>query len=259
VTGFDTARFGASLTTERLGRSLVALAETDSTMDDARAAADNGAPEGHVIVADQQRLGRGSHGRVWSSPAGGDLYFSVVLRPALSLADLPPLTLAVGLAVADTVRGVAPNALVRIKWPNDVFLEGKKCAGVLVETRSVGLDPAAVIVGIGINVNRLEFDAELARESTSIALVTGQPVDRERLLAKLLEELERQVTRFVAHGAALVVSSVEEHLLYRGQRIAIDELRGTLRGVDPDGALRLQVDTGDTVRVLSGRMRLDDA
>jgi BirA family biotin operon repressor/biotin-[acetyl-CoA-carboxylase] ligase len=257
VSAFDAARCGSLLTTEHLGRSLVALNETDSTMDDARAAADSGAPEGHVILADQQRRGRGSHGRVWSSPPGSDLYFSVVLRPALSLADLPPLTLAVGLAVADALAREAPHADVGIKWPNDVFVDGKKCAGVLVETRSVGLDPAAVIVGIGINVNRLEFEPDLAGESTSLTLVTCQPVDREALLANVLLQLERRVTRFVAHGAAVIASSVEERLLYRGQQVAIDQHRGTLLGVDADGALRLRLDTGGTVRVLSGRLRPD--
>lgn len=259
MSAFDPARCSALLTTERLGRSLVALPETDSTMDDARAAADDGAPEGHVILADQQRRGRGSHGRAWSSPPGSDLYFSVVLRPALSLADLPPLTLAVGLAIADALGQAAPHADVRIKWPNDVFVDGKKCAGVLVETRSVGLDPAAVIVGIGVNVNRLAFDPELAGESTSLALATGQPLDREALLASILLRLEQRVTRFVAHGAAVVVGAVEERLLYRGQRVAIDEQRGTLLGVDTDGALRLRAETGGTVRVLSGRLRPDPA
>jgi len=254
VSVFDAARCAALLTTERFGRSLVALTETDSTMDDARAAADEGAPEGHVVLADQQRRGRGSHGREWSSPPGSDLYFSLVLRPALSLADLPPLTLAVGLAVADALAQVAPAATVGIKWPNDVFVDGKKCAGVLVETRSIGLDPTAVIVGIGINVNREEFDPSLIAESTSLALVTGQPLDREALLCGLLLQLEQRVMRFVAHGAGSVVHAVEERLLYRGQRVSIDEHTGTLLGVDADGALRLRVDSGSVVRVLSGRL-----
>lgn len=252
---FDGARCTALLSTERFGRSLTVLAETDSTMDDARAAADGGAPEGHVVLADQQRRGRGSHGRVWSSPPGSDLYFSLVLRPALSLADLPPLTLAVGLAVADALALAVPHADVAIKWPNDVFVNGQKCAGILVETRSVGLEPAAVVVGIGINVNRMEFDPELVAESTSLTLALGQPVDREDLLADVLEQLERRVTAFVAHGAGVIVGGVEERLLYRGEPVVIDELRGTLLGVDGDGALRVRVEGGATVRVISGRLR----
>lgn len=252
---FDGARCTALLSTERFGRSLTVLAETDSTMDDARAAADGGAPEGHVVLADQQRRGRGSHGRVWSSPPGSDLYFSLVLRPGLSLSDLPPLTLAVGLAVADALAHAAPESRVAIKWPNDVFVNGKKCAGILVETRSVGLEPAGVIVGIGINVNRTAFDPDVLPEPTSLALVLGAPLDREALLAQVLLELERRVTSFVAHGAAVVVSAIEERLLYRGQPVAIDDQRGTLLGVDADGALRLRTTTGATVRVLSGRLQ----
>ena len=186
---------------------------------------------------------------------GSDLYFSLVLRPALSLADLPPLTLAVGLAVADALALAVPHADVAIKWPNDVFVNGQKCAGILVETRSVGIEPAAVVVGIGINVNRMEFDPTLVAESTSLALALGQPVDREDLLADVLEQLERRVTAFVAHGAGVIVAGVEERLLYRGEPVVIDEQRGTLLGVDGDGALRVRVEGGATVRVISGRLR----
>jgi BirA family biotin operon repressor/biotin-[acetyl-CoA-carboxylase] ligase len=144
---------------------------------------------------------------------------------------------------------------VRIKWPNDVFVDGKKCAGVLVETRSVGAQPTAVIVGVGVNVNRQAFDPALAAESTSLALVSGASVDRELLLATLLGALERQVARFLDAGPGALARDVEARLLYRGQRVLVDEQAGLLAGVDPDGALRICDDEGVTRRVVSGRLR----
>lgn len=259
ATSFDAKRCGALLGTRYIGRSLTALAETGSTMDDARAAADEGADDGHVVLADHQTSGRGSHGRGWSSPPGSDLYFSVVLRPALELSDLPPLTLAVGLAVAntlaDTLAVSTSEASVRIKWPNDVFVNGKKCAGVLVETRSGGLEPNAVIVGVGLNVNRSSFDPELAAESTSLTQVASTLFDREALLARLLAALEHEVTRFVDAGPAAIVRDVEARLLHRGERVDVDGRTGTLLGVDPDGALRVEDSDGVVRRLLSGRVR----
>src|SRR6185503_19101937 len=119
-----------------------------------------------------QRRGRGSHGRSWASPSGGDLYLSIVARPQLPLAQLAPLTLAVGLGVADAadaVLGAAARAPARVKWPNDVWLGGKKCAGILVETRSGSAAPE-LIVGVGVNVNRVSFPDELAVTATSLRL-----------------------------------------------------------------------------------------
>lgn len=258
MTTFDAARCREALDTERYGRSLTALSATESTMDDARAAAEQGAPEGHVVVADHQRHGRGSHGRVWSSPAGTDLYFSLVLRPTLTLADLPPLTLAVGLAVAEILEGAlrAPlgSGRVQIKWPNDVFVDGKKCAGVLVETRSVGSAPATVIVGVGVNVNRVDFDPELAAESTSLALAAGAPFSREALLAQLLGALERQVARFTAAGPSAIARDVSARLLYRDEQVRVDDVRGTLTGVSTDGALCVTDEAGVARQLLSGRV-----
>ncbi|MCA9578845.1 MAG: biotin--[acetyl-CoA-carboxylase] ligase, partial [Myxococcales bacterium] len=241
MTTFDAERCREALDTERYGRSLTALSATESTMDDARAAAEQGAPDGHVVVADHQRNGRGSHGRAWSSPAGTDLYFSLVLRPTLTLSDLPPLTLAVGLAVAQTLEallnGSSGQHRVHIKWPNDVFVDEKKCAGILVETRSIGAAPAAVIVGVGVNVNRLGFEPELASASTSLALALGAAYPREPLLAQVLGALERQVTRFSVSGPAGIAADVDARLLHRGETVRVDDVRGTLTGVSPEGAL----------------------
>ena len=242
----------------RYGRSLRVLAETASTNDDARADALAGAPDGHVVVADFQSAGRGSHGRVWTSPAGSDLYLSIVERPAMPLAELPPLTLAVGLGVADAVlrtfdvdAGIVPE----VKWPNDVWLRGRKCAGILIEASSTGEIAGPVVIGIGLNVNRLEWPDELRSTATSLRAerAAGTPLDRGRVLALLLKEVERCVDVFALHGGAAIASALDSRLALRGQRVRCGAITGKLAGVAPSGAVRIATDQG-MQELVAGRL-----
>lgn len=246
------ARVAARLSTIRYGRSLDVRAETGSTNDDAREAAAEGAPDGHVVVADRQRAGRGARGRSWDSPGGTDLYVSIVARVPLSPARLPPLTLAVGLGVAEAVRASAPDADVDIKWPNDVRLGGRKCAGILIETVSSGGRIESAVIGIGLDVNRREFDPGL--EASSLALAIGRSLDRADVLAAVLGRVEAEVDRFVARGPGDVVARVAPRLAWRGERVRVDELEGELLGLAADGALALRID-GETRTVRAGTLR----
>ena len=132
---------------------------TASTMDDASAAAAQGASDGHVVLADEQTSGRGAHGRHWLSPPGTDLYFSVVTRPAVEPASTALVTLAAGLGVRDAVAASLPGLSVLVKWPNDIWVERRKCAGILVESRTVGMRVESMIIGVGLNVNRTRVAA----------------------------------------------------------------------------------------------------
>lgn len=230
----------AHLNSRVYGRSRVVVAETGSTMDDARAAEEAGLPDGHVVVADTQSAGRGSRGRTWHSPAGVDLYFSVVARPALSSNAWPLLTLAVGAGVAEAL-GEASARSATIKWPNDVLLDGKKCAGILVETRSsAGTAPESAIIGVGVNVNRRAFpEADYDLAPTSIALRTGEDAGRAKLLAAVLGAMERHVDLLRREGPSAVVRAVEAQLAFRGQSVRWEGGSGTVQGIAQDGALRV--------------------
>lgn len=246
------------LQTQRYGRSLRDVASTESTNDDARQAIAGGAPNGHVILADAQTRGRGSRGRSWQSPAGTDLYLSIVDRLPVALAELPPLTLAVGLGVAEAADRLlaVDSARCRVKWPNDVLIDAKKCAGVLIETsagspRAHGAD--ALVIGIGLNVNRSQFPPELEGSATSLCLVRGAELDRAHALSVLLECVERRVDRFVAQGAAATVAALTPRLALLGERVLCDGVEGRVHGVDPSGALLL--DTALGLRpVIAGRL-----
>jgi BirA family transcriptional regulator, biotin operon repressor / biotin---[acetyl-CoA-carboxylase] ligase len=256
----DAARVSALLETARFGRSLRIVESTDSTNDDARADAFAGAADGHVVVADSQRSGRGSHGRVWVSPAGQDLYLSIVARPPLTLAELSPLTLAVGLGVAQAVERVlsrAPGGETEalVKWPNDVRIGGKKCAGILVEASSVGAELGALVIGIGLNINRRSWPEELQSTATSLgaACPGAAPFDRARVLTELLFAVEHWVDRFIAEGGAPIAQALQTRLAMRGEPVRCGGIVGTLLGVAPTGAVRIATESG-VRELIAGRL-----
>jgi BirA family biotin operon repressor/biotin-[acetyl-CoA-carboxylase] ligase len=223
-----------------------------------------GAAAGLVIAADAQTRGRGRLGRSWHSPSGDNLYVSLLVRPARPAAEIPPLTLLAGAAVARAVEalGVAP----RLKWPNDVQLvdgndpqdrivRRRKLAGVLTEMASAGDHVEHVVVGVGINVNATAFPAELADRATSLRLATGQAIDRARVLAAVLNAFEPLYDDFERRGPAVAVAAFNDYAALP-ERCRIDErLQGVALGVDPDGALRLRDDAGRIHRVISGEIQ----
>jgi BirA family biotin operon repressor/biotin-[acetyl-CoA-carboxylase] ligase len=183
-----TRAFASCLPGGRLAGPLRAYRSVPSTQALARAAAEAGAPEGTVILADHQTAGRGRRGRRWTAPAGASLLFSVVLRPPLPVARWGEIPLAAGCAVAEALEAVA-GVRAALKWPNDVLVEGGKVAGILAEG-IVGPRPL-VVLGIGVNVSQGDADwpPELARHARSLAGVAG-PVAREHVLAAVLARLD---------------------------------------------------------------------
>lgn len=235
-----------SLLTGEWGHSLTVLGSTGSTMDDASMAARSGAPDGHVVLADQQTHGRGAHGRVWESPPGTDLYFSVVARPKVEPSSMALVTLATGLAVREVAATWVPARRVQVKWPNDVWIERRKCAGILVESRMLGSEVDAVIIGVGLNVNRDRWPEELRGVATSLRIERdeGVPLDRGAVFAALLQHIERWVSRLVTNGAPPLVDALRPHLALVGERVRWEEGRGTFEGIDGRGAARVRTDAG---------------
>jgi BirA family transcriptional regulator, biotin operon repressor / biotin---[acetyl-CoA-carboxylase] ligase len=251
------------LTTRWLGRSFEWHAACGSTNDLAAERARAGAPAGLVVAADAQTAGRGRLGRSWHSPAGDNLYFSVVLRPARPAAEIPPLTLLAGGAVARALAelGLAP----RLKWPNDVELldeagRRRKVAGILTEMASAGASTSHVVVGVGINVNGLELPPEIAERATSLRRAFGHPVDRAELLAAVLGALEPLCEDFDRRGPAAAVEAFEAYAALPAPcRVTVpghpnERLAGLALGIEPDGALRLRDEAGQIHRLISGEL-----
>lgn len=174
-----------------LGSPRIHYAETTSTNDRAWEQARRGAPEGTLITADYQTQGRGRRGRRWSAPPRTSLLFSVLLYPRLPFEQTSLLTLAGGIAAARAIQ-VTTGLNARLKWPNDVLLNGRKVGGVLTETEWEGPIIARAVLGVGLNVNVAvdEWPSELHDRATSLLIELGQPVSREVLLKACLQELE---------------------------------------------------------------------
>ncbi len=241
-----------ALATERFGRPVRSFASCPSTNSEATAWARAGAPEGALVLTDHQTAGRGRLGRTWDDAEGQNLLLSVVLRPPLPPSRLGLVTLAGGVAVAEAVAAWTAPVEPRIKWPNDILLNGRKCCGMLLES-SLGPDPF-VILGIGLNVNQDTFPASIAERATSLRLETGRLVPRAALLARLLARLEHWTDRLAAGDAPAVRQAFAERMVGRGEPARVhlahggQSLDGVVEGIDPTGALRLR--TADGVRVL---------
>ena len=246
------------LGTSWLGRAWRHLPACGSTNDEAATWARAGAPAGAVVTSDEQTRGRGRLGRAWHSPPGASLYFSVVLRPSLKPAEVPPVTLAAGVAVAEAIArfAVAPA----LKWPNVLLVGGRKVAGILTEMATTQGRIEHLVVGVGVNLNVPDFPDELSSIAASLHHARGRAVDRALFAATLCERLEVWLERFLADGAPAVVDGWKRFAPFFGTRLTLSAaagvapVSGIAQDLDPDGALRLLTDDGRSIRVVAGEV-----
>jgi len=250
----DLPALESALDTEYVGRRLIYLTSTTSTMDIARAEAEAGAPEGTIVVAEEQTAGRGRFGRAWHSPVGKNIYVTILLRPSVErLRRLSMLTpLAVALAFEAT--GLSP----RIKWPNDVLLSGKKACGVLIDTEFAGDEPRYALIGPGINVNfDIDPESEIAGIATSVKEVLGRETPREPIFAAFLNHMEKLYEQDDAEAVRAAWKSRLEtlgrdvRLTFRGE-----VHHGFAEDVDPDGNLVLLYPDGSRRTFEAGEVSL---
>lgn len=232
--------------------------QTDSSNDIAREWALQGAITGSVVITEEQVRGRGRFGRTWLAHAGSSLLLSVILRPRLSQARLPLVTIVGAVAAAETLSEYAPNQ-VKLKWPNDVHLAGRKVGGILSEATWHGDTLSAVVLGIGLNV-RMDFaNTPLTDKAISLEMVTGQPVDRAALLAKLLRAVDYWAMRVEDPE---LVERWRGWLDTLGKHVTALSSAGTISGqasaVDGDGALLLRTDDGTIHRIVAGEVSLTE-
>lgn len=226
-----------------LGAPRIDLEDCASTNDEAARLARAGASHGTVVISQAQSAGRGREGRAWASPRGRGLYLSAVVRPGLALAAVPPMTLAIGVGVCDAIRAMGARAT--LKWPNDVLVDGKKIAGVLVEAQSQGARLESIVVGIGVNLTAHaegEAPPDVIARATSLAAATGAPVDRESLITAVLAHVEHWVDHYAATGLVDVIPAWTlrmAHGLVARATVDRRSIEGVVRGLAEDGALIL--------------------
>jgi len=238
------------LTAKRLGCEVRFLQETASTNRDVDTAAQAGAAEGFLVMADAQTAGRGRMSHTWFSPPGANLYFSLLLRPDVELAAVQSLPLVVGLAVTEAIIECAPALQPKIKWPNDLLVNGKKICGILCELQTKHDKPDYIVAGIGVNVNLTadQIPNELKTSATSILIENGKPLNREQLLAAILNRLEPLYDNWRAFGFKPFVANMHALDALRGLLIRIDlsgePVEGIAAGIQADGALLLETSKG---------------
>lgn len=220
-----------------LWREIRVVEETGSTNADVRTAAEAGEGEGFVVIAERQHGGRGRLDRQWESPARAGVLMSLLLRPTVPAAQLPLLPLLTGLAVVESVRAVAELPAM-VKWPNDVLVDGRKLAGILVERTADG----AVVVGIGINVSTRAEELPVPT-GTSIQMAGGAP-DRESLVKEVLRAFERRYLAFDRDAGApdSVLAAYREVCETIGREVEVQlpdgaSARGVAVTVDDGGML----------------------
>jgi len=240
----------STLATKSLGHRLYLHHELSSTNSEALSLAHAGAAHGTVVVAESQSSGRGRHARAWFSPPGSNVYCSIIARgvgPGLSLSEwLSWVPLTSALAVAEAVQGVAAIPL-SLKWPNDLLLRERKVGGILCESALASAADSIVVIGIGLNVNipRESFPDELHPIAASLLEASRRPIDRNRLIAQLLLELEQSLDELRSYGPARLRRVYTARCMTLGRRVRVlfgseHELIGTAEAIAADGALQVR-------------------
>lgn len=262
----------------KLGARWQHLESCGSTSDELLALGRAGAAEGTVVTADAQQRGRGRLGRTWFSPPGENLYLSVLLRPPLAPPRTPFLTLCAGVALAEAATAVLAQAhaaraavdaappVVQLKWPNDLLLAQpggplRKAGGILTELVCSGGQVDFVVIGVGVNVNCLQFPAELAATSLRAVLPAPQlPLDVRGFATQLLSQLQDRYEEFLAAGSEPIRRAFAAHAAYLGQPAPLTVntgdrvISGTPLGLLEDGALLIRDAAGQLHTIVAGEI-----
>jgi len=245
------------LATQWLGRTIHYYDAVESTNVIAGELAQHGAPEGVVVLADQQLSGRGRGNHSWHSPARVGIYCSIILRPKMAPAKVQLITLMAGVSIVKAVAiitGLSP----RVKWPNDILINDKKVAGILLESRVRGAKTVYSVIGFGINVNNgsADFPKDIRENASSLLLELGEPVDRSKLVIGIFSELERLYHSFQRENFPVILEQWRHYSSTLGQRVRIwqrdKSTEGVAVGLTKDGGLLLKLEGGQQIVVHAG-------
>ncbi|WP_192043581.1 biotin--[acetyl-CoA-carboxylase] ligase [Paenibacillus rhizovicinus] len=231
--------------------------EVDSTQNIAQRLAEDGAPEGTLVIAEQQTNGRGRMGRKWVSPSGKGIWMSFILRPGMPIHFAPQLTLLTAVALCRALRAAASPLDIGIKWPNDLLIEGKKISGILLESTAEEERLRYVIAGVGISVNLTteDYPPELLDIATSLQIQLGKPLDRDEIIAGFFSQFQQLYAIYQREGFSPIQTLWEalSVTLHKPTRLFIGgaETIATPIGLNEQGALLARKDDGTIVPLFS--------
>lgn len=252
------AELKSRMDTKWAGREVVYLYETDSTNNDAKRLAEEGAKEGTLVVADFQSGGKGRRGRSWVTPHKTSIAMSIIVKPQIRPDKASMLTLVIGMAAAKAIqKNTGLDA--KIKWPNDVVVNGKKVTGILTELSMEMERIHYVVIGTGINANVEEFPEELGGVATSLLLETGKKTDRAAIICDTMKFFEEYYEKFVqAQDMGPLMEEYNGLLINRNRGVRVlepgMEFDGTARGIDELGRLLVETQDGSVKKIYAGEV-----
>ncbi len=242
-----------------LGNTIYYSTTIDSTNEQSKRLAGEGAPHGTLVLAEEQRKGKGRIGRSWISPKSGGIWLSIILRPDMAPYEAPKLTILSAVAVAEAIRKKTGLAAL-IKWPNDILINGKKVCGILTEMNSEIDVINHVIIGVGINVNNHSFPDDLKQKAASLRQIKGENIDRIDILAGFLENFEILYQTAVNYGFEGIFQKWRSLCCNLGKHVNIigrtESFSGVALDINNDGALLVRTEDEKIVQVISGDISL---
>jgi len=242
----------SGLRTKSLGKKVIAYESLDSTNNTAYELAEKGGKEGTVVIAENQKKGKGRQGRRWTSPKGG-IYLSCILKPEIEPREVAKITLVTAVAVCNAIREIV-DVTAMIKWPNDIVIDKKKVCGILTEMKAEQDKVNFVIVGIGVNVDMAS--SQLPKGATSLARESHNKVTKVAVTQSILENLEGQIELFNEDGFNKIRDKWRDYSATLGHQVKVnchnEKIEGQALDVDKDGALVVRLDSGIQRRILSG-------
>lgn len=250
------------LKTTFIGQTIKYEETVDSTQKIAKQLGMDNAPEGTVVIAEEQLQGRGRMDRPWHSPKYTGIWMSIILRPQIPLQKAPQLTLLTAVAITQAIEEVT-SLHPEIKWPNDILLNGKKITGILTELQAEADKIHSVIIGIGMNVNQLQddFPPELKSIATSLRIEKGEKINRSELIKEIFIRLEKLYLQYLKHGFYPIKVLWESYATSIGKNIRARTLSGTLSGkalgITDDGVLLLEDEEGTVHEIYSADIKIN--
>ena len=246
-----------SLDSMFIGHQLYYYDEISSTNDEAFRLALAGAPEGTVLIANSQNAGKGRMQRIWHSPAGCNIYTSVILRPKIKPVHVPQISILAGVALTEALQIYCPDK-IKLKWPNDILINGKKVCGILSQVKTTVNEIDFIVLGIGINVNisYSQFPKEISVLATSLAIETGREISRQELIISLYENLTKWYKKLLKEGFDRIKEKWLGLSPMIGQMVQVmfneEVVSGKAIGIDDDGSLILLTAENKQINISAG-------
>ena len=239
-------------------KNIIYYKQLESTNVKIQELAAEGALHGTVVVAEEQTAGKGRRGRSWESPAGENIYMSILLRPILEPEKAPMLTLVMAYSVIKALQMCGYQG-VQIKWPNDLVLSGKKVCGILTEMSLLGNQIDYVVVGVGVNVNTSQFSQELSDKATSLYLEQGQKAAKQELIEFIVSQFYDEYERFLKEkDLSFMQEAYNRLLINRGKEVRVlepgNEYTAYAQGINERGELIVHTAAGEKKTIFAGEV-----